>query len=81
MLLNDDDSVKEVLYTSDEFAPCCSFEQPLESEHYKVLMQFDAEYNFVDYDNCPPMEFQARRKSTGDEWWFFSDPIDDFFNT
>ena len=45
------------------------------------MMQFNEIYNFADYDNVPPMEFQAQRKSTGDKWEFLSDPIDDYYNT
>ena len=81
VLLNDDDTVKEVLFTSKEYAPTSGFGDEFGEEHYKVMMQFNEVYHFVDYDNVPPMEFQAQRKSTGDKWWFLSDPIDDYYNT
>jgi hypothetical protein len=44
------------------------------------MMEFDNVFNYVDYDNVPPLEFQARRKGK-DEWLYLSDPVDDFFNT
>lgn len=37
-------------------------------------------YNFDDWENVPPMEFQAKRKGT-DKWIYLSDPIEDFMNT
>lgn len=81
VLLNDDDSVKDVLYISKEYTPTSQFANGFSEEHYKVLMQFNSIYDFADYDNVPPMEFQAQRKSTGDKWHFFSDPIEDFMGT
>ena len=43
-------------------------------------MDAHQKYNFDDWENVPPMEFQARRKGT-DKWIYLSDPIEDFMNT
>ena len=78
--LDDNDNVVEVLYESKEYEPTDQFGE-FGNDHYDVMMDFNAKYDFCDYDNCPLLEFQARRKSTGDKWWFLSDPIDDYYNT
>lgn len=79
VLLDDEDNVKEVLFESKIYEPTDQFGQ-FGEDHYRCMMDFNAKYDFCDYDNCPPMEFQVRRKGS-DEWLFLSNPIDDYYNT
>ena len=81
VLLNEDDSVKKVLFTSKEYKPTSYFDNGFSEEHYEVMMKYNSIYDFADYDNVPPMEIQAQRKSFGDKWIFLSDPIEDYMNT
>jgi hypothetical protein len=82
VLTNDDDSVKEVLFTSKEYPPQSRYGAgDFAKDNYNCLMEYNEVYDFNDWENVPPMEFQYRRKSTGDTWWFLSDPVDDYMNT
>lgn len=78
--LDDYNNVVKVHYLSKEYEPTDQFGREFSDDHYKVMMEFDNVFNYVDYDNVPPLEFQARRKGK-DEWLYLSDPVDDFFNT
>ena len=82
VLLNDDDTVKEVLFTSKEYPPqSINGAGEFSKDHYECMMRYNGIYDFCNYDEVPPMEFQYRRKSTKDKWWYLSDTIEDYFNT
>lgn len=76
------DNVIEVLYESPylsgkiEFDPKGDFEKKM----YETLIHYSTVYNFCDYENCPPMEFQVRAEGE-EEWTYYSDPIEDYYNT
>ena len=74
------DNVVNALFTSKEYKPSSIFDKPFSEDLYECLMDAHQKYNFDDWENVPPMEFQARRKGT-DEWIYLSDPIEDFMNT
>ena len=80
VILDEQDNVVDVLFTSKEYKPSSIFDKPFSEDVYKCLMDACQKYNFDDWENVPPMEFQARRKGT-DEWIYLSDPIEDFMNT
>lgn len=52
---------------------------PFSKDLYNCLINANQKYNFSDWENVPPMEFQARRKGTN-KWEYLSDPIDDYMN-
>ncbi len=78
--LDELDNVVDVLFTSKEYKPSSIFDNPFSEDLYKCLMDAYQKYDFDDWENLPPMEFQARRKGTN-EWIYLSDPIEDFMNT
>jgi hypothetical protein len=80
VILDEQDNVIDVLFTSKEYKPSSIFDKPFSEDLYECLMDAHQKYNFDDWENVPPMEFQARRKET-DEWIYLSDPIEDFMNT
>ena len=80
VLLDEKNNVVDILFTSKEYKPSSIFDKPFREDLYKCLMDAHQKYNFDDYEDVPPMEFQARRKGT-DEWIYLSDPIEDFMNT
>lgn len=80
VILDEKDNVVDVLFTSKEYKPSSIFDKPFNEDVYECLMDAHQKYNFDDWENVPPMEFQARRKGT-DEWIYLSDPIEDFMNT
>ena len=80
VILDDKDNVVDVLFTSKEYKPSSIFDKPFREDLYECLIDAHLKYNFDDWENVPPMEFQARRNGT-DEWIYLSDPIEDFMNT
>ena len=80
VILDEKDNVVDALFTSKEYKPSSIFDKPFSEDLYECLMDANQKYNFDDWENVPPMEFQARRKGT-DEWMYLSDPIEDFMNT
>ena len=80
VILDEKDNVVDVLFTSKEYKPSSIFDKPFSEDLYECLIGTHQKYNFDDWENVPPMEFQARRKGT-DEWIYLSDPIEDFMNT
>ena len=77
--MDDEDNEIEVLYESSIYNTPGSI-SIFDQEWYEVLMKYNQIYNFSDLESVSPMEFQARRKSTGDKWWYMSNPIDDYMN-
>ena len=80
VILDDKDNVVDVLFTSKEYKPSSIFDKSFSEDLYECLMDANQKYNFDDWENVPPMEFQDKRKGT-DEWIYLSDPIEDFMNT
>lgn len=80
VILNEQGNVVNVSFISKEYKPSSIFDKPFSEDLYECLMDAHQKYNFDDWENVPPMEFQARRKGT-DEWIYLSDPIEDFMNT
>lgn len=80
VILDEKDNVVDVLFTSKEYEPSSIFDKPFSKDLYECLMSANQKYDFNDWENVPPMEFQARRKGT-DKWIYLSDPIEDFMNT
>lgn len=78
--LDELDNVVDILFTSKEYKPSSIFDKPFSEDLHECLMYFHQKYDFNDWENVPPMEFQARRKGT-DKWIYLSDPIVDFMNT
>ena len=80
ILLNNDDTVKEVLMESPLLEGDTRYgSTPFTEAWYKTLWEYNDIYDFIDYNNVPPMEFQIREEGK-DEWDYYSDPIDDFYN-
>lgn len=59
--LDELDNVVDVLFTSKEYKPSSIFDKPFGEDLYECLMDAHQKYNFDDWENVPPMEFQARR--------------------
>lgn len=77
------DNVVEVKMESPVFDGNDKFEGNFSKAQYDELLQLNGEYNLVDYDNVPPMEFQRRQtdsKGNWGEWKYLSDPIVDYYN-
>ena len=79
VVLNEDDTVKEVFFVSKEYAPSSKFSVPFCQDLYECLMTANQKYNFSNWEEVPSMEFQARRKGMN-EWEYLSDPINDYMN-
>lgn len=79
VLLDDYDEVTEVLYESRMYEGD-RWNREFCDDKFECLLKYNGIYNFVDYDNVPPMEFQIDEKGDGN-WRFLSDPIVDYFNT
>ena len=80
VILDEENNVVDVLFTSKEYEPSSIFDKPFSEDLYECLMDAHRKYDFNDWENVPSMEFQARRKGI-DEWIYLSDPIEDFMNT
>lgn len=83
VILDDYDNVVEVKMESLVFEGNDKFEGNFSKAQYDELLQLNGEYNLVDYDNVPPMEFQRRQtdsKGNWGEWKYLSDPIVDYYN-
>jgi len=83
VILDDYDNVVEVKMESPVFDGNDKFEGNFSKAQYDELLQLNGEYNLVDYDNVPPMEFQRRQtdsKGNWGEWKYLSDPIVDYYN-
>lgn len=78
VLLDDYNNVTEVLFESIMYEGD-RWNRDFSEAKYECLLEFDAKYNFVDYDNVPPMEFQIDKNGDGN-WKYLSDPIDDYYN-
>lgn len=80
VLLNNDDTVKEVLMESPLLEGDTRYgSTPFTEALYEILLEYHGIYDFIDYNNVPPMEFQIREEGK-DEWDYYSDPIDDFYS-
>lgn len=83
VILDDYDNVVEVKMESPVFDGNDKFEGNFSKAQYDELLQLNGEYNLVDYDDVPPMEFQRRQtdsKGNWGEWKYLSDPIVDYYN-
>lgn len=83
VILDDYDNIVEVKMESPVFDGNDKFEGNFSKAQYDELLQLNGEYNLVDYDNVPPMEFQRRQtdsKGNWSEWKYLSDPIVDYYN-
>ena len=74
-----DDSVKKVLFESKEYFPCERRSEPFKTDLYEYLLKASVEYDFDNWKNNPPMEFQIRRKGMSN-WEYLSNPIVDYMN-
>lgn len=75
VLLNEDSSIKEIIYTSDEY----NIERELDEALYHYILEADSIYNFTDWENVPPLEIQGKDKFDN-EWYYMDDPVDYFYN-
>ena len=66
VILDDYDNVVEVKMESPVFDGNDKFEGNFSKAQYDELLQLNGEYNLVDYDNVPPMEFQRRQTDCPD---------------
>ena len=83
VILDDYDNVVEVKMESPVFEGNDKFERNFSKAQYDELLQLNGEYNLVDYDNAPIMEFQRRQtdsKGNWGKWEYLSDPIVDYYN-
>ena len=75
--LGDNDKVIKELYRSPMY-PGDEWNKDFQKDNYNCLIEFNEVFDFIDYDNCPLLEFQI---TTDDkEWTFLSSPIEDYFN-
>ena len=74
-----DDSVKKVLFESKEYFPGERYSEPFNTDLYEYLLKASVEYDFANWENNPPMEFQIRRKGMSN-WEYLSNPIVDYMN-
>lgn len=75
VILDDFDNVVEILYESSEYPD--RWDSKLSNEMYKVLLDLDIRFNFVDYDNSPNVVVQLLENG---EWKYYSDAVEDYFN-
>lgn len=79
VVLNEDDTVKEVVFESKNYTPCSRFSKPISQDLYECLLDANLKYDFSNWKQVPPMEFQIKIK-VNDEWRYLSDPVDDYMN-
>ena len=79
VVLNEDDTVKEVVFESKNYTPCSRFSKPISQDLYECLLDANLKYDFSNWEQVPPMEFQIKIKGN-DEWRYLSDPVDDYMN-
>lgn len=77
VLLDDKDNVEEVVYESEEHELCDGWDSS--DEMYHCLLDADDRFDFDDWENVPPLEFQGRERGSK-EWKYLSDPLEDWFN-
>lgn len=75
VLLNEDDSVKKVIHTSEKYKTIGELNEAI----YGYLLEANSKFNFSDWENVPPMEFQVKEFGT-DEWNYLSDPVSNWMN-
>ena len=75
VLLNEDSSIKEIIYTSDEY----NTERELDEALYQYILKANSIYNFTDWENVLPLEIQCKDKFDN-EWYYTDDPVDYFYN-
>ena len=75
VILDDFDNVVEILYESSEYPD--RWDSKLSNEMYRVLLELDIRFNFVEYDKCPNVVVQLFENG---EWKHYSDAVDDFYN-
>lgn len=83
VLLDDYDNVIKVEMESPVFEDGYRWSKDFCDALFDELLELNAKYNLVDYDNVPPMEFQRRESKKNGEWekWrYLSDPIEDYYN-
>ena len=79
VVLNEDDTVKEVVFESKNYTPCSRFSKPISQDLYECLLDANLKYDFSNWKQVPTMEFQIKIKGN-DEWRYLSDPVDDYMN-
>lgn len=83
VLLDEYDHVIEVEYESPVFDGDDKFDKEFSDAKYEHLLKLDREYNLLDYDRVPAMEYQRRftdYKGKWGEWKYYSDPVEDYYN-
>lgn len=75
VLLNEDTSIKEIIYTSEEYKT----ERELDEALYRYILKADETYDFTDWENVPPLEIQGKNR-IDNEWYYMDDPVDYFYN-
>ena len=79
VVLNEDDTVKEVVFESKNYMPCSRFSKQISQDLYECLLDANLKYDFSNWKQVPTMEFQIKIKGN-DEWRYLSDPVDDYMN-
>lgn len=79
VVLNEDDTVKEVVFESKEYMPCSRFSKPISQDLYECLLDANLKYDFSNWQEVPPMEVQIKTKDN-DEWRYLSDPVDNYMS-
>ena len=64
VIVDEEDNVVDVLFTSKEYEPSSIFDKTFSEDVYECMMNAHQKYNFNDWENVPPMEFQARKNGT-----------------
>ena len=83
VLLDEYDKVIDVKMESPVFPGNNWWDKDFSDAQYEELLQLNGEYNLVDYDNVPYMEFQRResdKKGNWGPWKYYSDPVEDYYN-
>ena len=72
VVLNEDDTVKEVVFESKNYTPCSRFSKPISQDLYECLLDANLKYDFSNWKQVPTMEFQIKIKGN-DEWRYLSE--------
>lgn len=81
VILDDYDNVISVEYESPVFEGENEFDKDINKALFEHLLSI--EYNLLDYENIPILEYQRRvcdKKGNWGEWRYLSDPVEDYYS-
>ena len=82
VILDDYDNVISVEYESPIFEGESEFDKDISKAQFEHLLSI--EYNLLDYENIPILEYQRRvydkKANCWGEWRYLSDPVEDYYN-